>query len=100
LKLKHLLAGGLVVLGITIYASRTVTEVQLSDVLLTEAPISAPMVPVQEVFIQADNRSFKCDGRQHCSEMTLLEEARFFLRNCPNTKMDGDNDGNPCERQF
>ncbi len=43
---------------------------------------------------------FKCDGRQYCSQMNSFEEAKFFLKNCPNTKMDGDNDGIPCERQF
>lgn len=40
---------------------------------------------------------FSCDGRQYCSQMTSLAEARFFTRNCPNTKMDGDGDGEPCE---
>ncbi len=44
--------------------------------------------------------AFRCDGRQHCSQMRSYEEARFFLRNCPNTKMDGDRDGIPCEQQF
>ena len=44
--------------------------------------------------------SFKCDGRTHCSQMTSCEEATFFLRNCPNVKMDGDNDGIPCEQQW
>lgn len=43
---------------------------------------------------------FKCDGRTHCSQMRSYEEAVYFLRNCPNTKMDGNNDGKPCERQF
>ncbi|WP_068547891.1 excalibur calcium-binding domain-containing protein [Thalassotalea crassostreae] len=43
---------------------------------------------------------FKCDGRQHCSQMRSYEEAKYFIRHCPNTKMDGDNDGIPCERQF
>lgn len=43
---------------------------------------------------------FKCDGRTYCSQMTSLAEAEFFLQHCPNTKMDGDRDGNPCERQF
>lgn len=43
---------------------------------------------------------FKCDGRTHCSEMRSYEEALYFLRNCPNTKMDGNNDGEPCEQQF
>lgn len=41
--------------------------------------------------------SFSCDGRQHCSQMRSREEAEFFVKNCPNTKMDGDNDGIPCE---
>lgn len=41
--------------------------------------------------------SFKCDGRVYCSQMTSRAEAEFFVRNCPNTKMDGDRDGIPCE---
>lgn len=45
-------------------------------------------------------QTFSCDGRQHCSQMHSYEEARFFIRNCPNTKMDGDGDGIPCEKQF
>ena len=40
---------------------------------------------------------FKCDGRQYCSQMKSRAEAEFFVRNCPNTKMDGDRDGIPCE---
>jgi hypothetical protein len=42
----------------------------------------------------------RCDGRTHCSQMTSCEEATFFLKNCPNTKMDGNNDGVPCEQQW
>ncbi|MDG4476510.1 excalibur calcium-binding domain-containing protein [Thiovibrio frasassiensis] len=41
--------------------------------------------------------SFTCDGRQHCSQMTSRAEAKFFVQNCPDTKMDGDHDGIPCE---
>jgi len=43
---------------------------------------------------------FKCDGRTFCSQMTSCDEAKFFLNNCPNTKMDGNNDGIPCEEQW
>ena len=43
---------------------------------------------------------YQCDGRQHCSQMTSCEEANFFIRNCPDTKMDGDGDGVPCEQQL
>jgi hypothetical protein len=44
--------------------------------------------------------SFTCDGRTYCSQMTSCEEATFFLRNCPGVKMDGNNDGIPCEKQW
>ncbi|ALF58669.1 hypothetical protein AOC03_00265 [Psychrobacter urativorans] len=44
--------------------------------------------------------SFTCDGRQHCSQMKSCEEATYFIKHCPNTKMDGNNDGIPCEDQF
>ena len=43
---------------------------------------------------------YRCDGRQHCSQMTSCSEARFFLQSCPGTKMDGDGDGVPCEEQW
>ncbi len=46
-----------------------------------------------------DSKSkFSCDGRQHCSQMTSRAEAVYFINHCPNTKMDGDRDGIPCER--
>jgi hypothetical protein len=43
---------------------------------------------------------FRCDGRTHCSQMTSCAEATFFIKNCPGTKMDGNNDGIPCEQQW
>ncbi|MCZ2105048.1 MAG: cold shock domain-containing protein [Comamonadaceae bacterium] len=48
----------------------------------------------------ADAPVFRCDGRQYCSQMTSCAEATFFLRNCPGVKMDGNNDGIPCEQQW
>ncbi len=43
---------------------------------------------------------YSCAGKEYCSEMTSCEEATFYLKNCPDTKMDGDNDGIPCESQW
>lgn len=43
---------------------------------------------------------WRCDGRTHCSQMTSCEEATWFLKNCPGAKMDGNNDGVPCEKQW
>lgn len=43
---------------------------------------------------------FRCDGRQHCSQMRSCDEAKYFLARCPDVKMDGDQDGIPCEEQW
>ena len=48
---------------------------------------------------QFDTQRYSCDRRQYCSQMTSCAEAKYFIQNCPNTKMDGDYDGTPCERQ-
>jgi hypothetical protein len=32
--------------------------------------------------------------------MTSCAEATQFLKQCPGTQMDGDGDGEPCERQW
>lgn len=45
----------------------------------------------------ATNSGWQCDGRTYCSQMRSRAEAEFFINNCPNTKMDGDYDGIPCE---
>ncbi|MDN3383707.1 cold shock domain-containing protein [Pseudoalteromonas sp. APC 3358] len=50
-----------------------------------------------KIVIPKSTQNFTCDGRQHCSQMTSKDEAIFFINNCPNTKMDGDHDGDPCE---
>ena len=44
--------------------------------------------------------AFRCDGRTRCPQMRSCAEATHFIQHCPNTEMDGDNDGVPCERQW
>lgn len=70
----------------------------------TSATAGADQAQPQHVFDGAAPRDepskFRCDGRTHCSQMTSCAEATYFIRNCPNTQMDGDNDGEPCESQW
>lgn len=47
-----------------------------------------------------ESARFSCTGKTHCSQMTSCDDARFYLNNCPGTKMDGDGDGIPCEQQW
>jgi cold shock CspA family protein len=74
------------------------TSQPLARPVATEEPVSVSEEPVP--VLQPPDASFRCDGRQHCSQMTSCAEATFFLRNCPGVQMDGDGDGQPCEEQF
>ena len=70
---------------------------------MEHTPLINPSVSTEnnEPGTSADRRiQLQCDGRQHCSQMSSYEEAKYFIENCPDTKMDGDGDGIPCERQF
>lgn len=69
----------------------------------SEAAGSREPAAMQPLFDQPGQRAasnFSCDGRKHCSQMTSCAEATYFLKNCPGVKMDGDNDGVPCEDQL
>jgi len=68
-------------------SSNELTKENRLSVVVSSPVIFTPVTPV----------NYKCDGREHCSQMNSRDEAKFFIRNCPNTKMDGDNDGIPCE---
>lgn len=61
------------------------------------AGLAAPQTAAVASVAPGAAPAFKCDGRQHCSQMNSRAEAEFFVRNCPDTKMDGDHDGEPCE---
>jgi hypothetical protein len=66
-----------------------------------EALLVEPVTPVarRAPAPEAATSAYRCDGRTSCTQMRSCEEATFFLQNCPGTKMDGDGDGIPCERQ-
>jgi hypothetical protein len=65
---------------------------EAGDSLPPQSPLKATGTTVQS--------PFQCDGRTHCSQMTSCAEATYFLKSCPGVKMDGDNDGVPCEQQW
>ncbi|MBL8352391.1 MAG: excalibur calcium-binding domain-containing protein [Burkholderiaceae bacterium] len=66
-----------------------------------EAASAAAAMPRESAPSPASASSgFSCDGRKYCSQMRSCEEATYFLANCPGTKMDGDRNGIPCEKQW
>lgn len=64
------------------------------------SPREVGAVPSIFPAVEATSHSFTCDGRTHCSQMTSCEEAKYFLKQCPGTEMDGNGDGEPCEQQW
>lgn len=68
--------------------------------VITNADVKQLNTPIEQVETSpVDQSHYSCDGRQYCSQMSSCKEAMFFIQNCPNTKMDGNHDGIPCERQ-
>jgi endonuclease YncB( thermonuclease family) len=41
--------------------------------------------------------AFQCGSKSYCREMVSCDEARFYLKTCGLTRLDGDGDGVPCE---
>ncbi|MBL0121670.1 MAG: cold shock domain-containing protein [Betaproteobacteria bacterium] len=50
--------------------------------------------------VPSKSSAFTCEGKIYCSEMTSCKEAKFYLKNCPGVKIDGNGDGTPCEKQW
>jgi hypothetical protein len=89
--MKHLLVGIVIgALGLFAYqrAHRSPPAASVAE------PATQPMLVERP-----DKPAFRCDGRVHCSQMSSCEEANYFLEHCPGVKMDGDNDGAPCEER-
>ena len=65
---------------------------------MTEPPAATAAAPATEM--PAASQPFRCDGRTYCSQMHSCAEATWVSNHCPGTKMDGNHDGVPCERQW
>ena len=83
--LALLVVGGLVAYGYSRFKNAA------TSLPAAESGISSELVSADPPYV--------CDGRTRCSQMKSCDEATWFIRHCPNTQMDGDRDGQPCETQ-
>lgn len=44
-----------------------------------------------------DLEPYNCDTKRYCREMTSCDEAHWYMKECGLTRLDGDEDGIPCE---
>ncbi|MGY3892584.1 cold shock domain-containing protein [Aeromonas enterica] len=73
------------------FSAESMAPLPVSSFSVESRAASTPQTPA---------RSYGCDGREYCSQMTSCDEATWFLQHCPNMKMDGEGDGIPCEDQW
>jgi hypothetical protein len=85
----------LLILAIVIFALWNHFSKNADTAIVTEVVLSVPKTSIIPTEVKSHN--FSCDGREYCTQMTSRAEAEYFTKNCPNTKMDGDHDGIPCE---
>lgn len=89
---------GVLLIGGLVFGYRKFLEYRAVAVDSRHGVTAQSMVAPNNATAAAPSPVFRCDGREHCSQMTSCAEATWFIRNCPNTKMDGDHDGIPCEQ--
>ncbi|WP_101926744.1 MULTISPECIES: excalibur calcium-binding domain-containing protein [Luteimonas] len=90
----------LLILGLAVWAGYRYFNPSEPTMAAPVAATSTVRPSTPERVLPRPAQTFSCDGRQHCSQMRSCEEATFFIRNCPDTKMDGNHDGVPCEAQW
>ena len=54
--------------------------------------------PIANPATAANRESFSCGAKRYCREMASCAEARFHLATCGVHTLDGDRDGQPCEK--
>ncbi|MCU8074577.1 excalibur calcium-binding domain-containing protein [Shewanella sp. SM29] len=97
----------LIIVAIVIFGFKQYQEFN-EDPAIDEAPVLTnddiqpmPMYETKARTQATATPSFQCEaGKTHCSHMSSCAEATFYIQNCPNTQMDGNGDGIPCERQW
>ncbi|GIU19194.1 cold-shock protein [Shewanella sp. c952] len=92
----------LILLGLGIFGFKRYQEMTATPVLTNHDIEQMEWQPhAQKSTPFVSKQKFRCEtGKTHCSQMRSCAEATFYIKNCPGTKMDGDRDGVPCERQW
>lgn len=69
----------------------------------SQIPLSASSSTTypKEKINSASTNNYTCEtGKIYCSQMSSYREAKYYLKNCSGTRMDGNHDGVPCESQW
>ncbi|WP_286086993.1 MULTISPECIES: endonuclease [unclassified Halomonas] len=73
------------------------TYVSNEDLPTARGIVTPPLVLENRSSTAGALPSFSCDTRKTCGQMSSCNESYFHLLQCGNGRLDGDNDGVPCE---
>ena len=90
---KYVLVAAIAFAGWNYFQNKQAEQLPTGDEQVEPAALLSESKSVSE----EQSPAFQCDGRVYCSDMHSRAEAEFFVKHCAGTKMDGDNDGEPCE---
>ena len=91
----------LIIVAIGIFGFKQYQAVNEVPVLTNGDIEQMPMDDTQAHTQAPATSGFQCEaGKTHCSHMSSCAEATFYIQHCPNTQIDGDGDGVPCESQW
>ena len=77
------------------YSSLGSPDLQQAKARLKEFDRSSVLNPAT-----SPTAEFHCDGRTQCTQMKSCAEAKYFMTYCPNTDLDGNGNGAPCEEKL
>lgn len=98
--MKHLIVNFLALASVLLLGCSSPTVPCEGD----DCVVEPGRVPVTETNPSTPSNGGSIDCSAHdvwrCSYVKSYAEALYVLNHCPNTAMDGNNDGEPCEQQF
>ena len=76
-------------------ATRYLSETKPRPIKAIERP---QMLASPRRISPAANEGWSCSYRPYCTQISSCAEANYYYRQCGISRLDGDNDGIPCER--
>ena len=76
----------------------TVKPTSTPTVKPTLKPTKVPTIQTIRVIPTTTNSSYSCGSKKYCTQMASCSEAKYYYSNCGLKKLDGDDDGVPCEK--
>lgn len=96
--MRFIIAGLLALMAATAASAADTSHCQgITDTAARLACYDAASGSSSQISPLSGQGEFACRGKTKCGQMNSCAEARYYLEVCGVRRLDGDNDGTPCE---